>query len=188
MLIEREFIYMKKPGWSPRNQKAPVNWELCSRQREEFDHPLMSHSNVHRVPSIHLQVLFSGCTVLQCCPSTGSLAQETSNHIQSSGRKFKVAPLPQVRGHPPTEPWTGQLCHPSLRLEFLLFLSIFGQQPSKKVSLNPQRQAPNTASAYVTQRLLCILQSLFLSPILKYYHGRKRIFEGRKQYKMKQDE
>lgn len=105
----------------------------------------------------------------------------TSRALVGSSR----LPQPPSRGQPPTELRTGQLCHPSLRLEFLLFLSIFGQQPSEKVSLNPQRQAPNTASAYITQRLPCILQSLFLSPILKYYHGRKRIFEGRKQYKMK---
>lgn len=163
MLIEREFIYMKKPGWSPRNQKAPVNWELCSRQREEFDHPLMSHSNVHRVPSIHLQVLFSGCPPLGAAPALEASLKRpviTSRALVESSR---LPPSPKSGDtHPPSREQVSSATLP-LDLNFFYSWVFSDSSPLRKWVWIPKGRPP-TLPLLTLHKDFCAYYSLFFYP------------------------
>lgn len=178
------------PGWYPRNQKAPVNWELWSCQCEELNHnpPSMNHSKVHRGSRAHATPTGAPTQSLSCACRFCSPLPHIACY-RRPGWSWLKRPVSTSRGlvqssrlpHPPKSGVT----HPrsyeqvssatsSLRLEFLLLLSIFGQQSSERWVWIPKGGLPTLPLLTTLHKDFCVYYSLAFSiQSYNYYHGRK---------------
>lgn len=214
--MEREFIYMKKPGWYWRNPKAPIKyeqpylpvWWVRHPTHESLKclqtSPLVAHyTDQHRwhlpmqtrAVSVNLLVTFASPPPrwLAVPEDWTSLTQEINKHTQGSGSKFKVVPtLPRQRT-PTSLTVNRSALLPPFSLDFAS-LHLWGTSdtnpPTEYESTEEKSQQTQTSSAYsVIQVLWVILVSLhlfFFMQFYRYYRGGKLAF--RIENKIKQDQ